>query len=267
MKLGMPALIEFDSIEDNVRLCKKLGLSFVELNMNFPYCMIDRLDPLYLKSIGEANNIFFTMHMPDETDIGSFYDSVRDGYLKLFEEAIPWAAKANIRLLNMHISKGAYMTLPDKKVYIYDKYSDIFEEKFISGLKIISDLAENYGVTVCIENSNNFYLPYIQSTIDKAVKLNNIKLTWDTGHDFISGYKDRKVLLSHEDKITHMHLHDAKEKKDHQIIYDGILKIDELITFGIGNGLSVLIEVKDVKSLEESIRRLKSKKSEQLNLL
>ena len=36
MDFGMPVLIELDSIESNCRLCRKLDLDFIELNMNFP---------------------------------------------------------------------------------------------------------------------------------------------------------------------------------------------------------------------------------------
>ena len=32
---GMPTLIENDSIESCVKLCKELSLDFIELNMNF----------------------------------------------------------------------------------------------------------------------------------------------------------------------------------------------------------------------------------------
>ena len=35
MKLGMPQLFEYDDIEDNFRLAQKLGLDFIEFNMNF----------------------------------------------------------------------------------------------------------------------------------------------------------------------------------------------------------------------------------------
>ena len=38
MKLGMPQLYEFDSIEDNLKLAKELNLDFIELNLNFGYC-------------------------------------------------------------------------------------------------------------------------------------------------------------------------------------------------------------------------------------
>ncbi|HAV90015.1 MAG TPA: sugar phosphate isomerase/epimerase, partial [Eubacterium sp.] len=34
MQFGMPTLIENRTLEDNVNLCKELGLKFIELNMN-----------------------------------------------------------------------------------------------------------------------------------------------------------------------------------------------------------------------------------------
>ena len=36
MQFGMPTLIENNIIEENIALCKKLKLNFIELNMNFP---------------------------------------------------------------------------------------------------------------------------------------------------------------------------------------------------------------------------------------
>ena len=38
MKVGMPILFEFNTIEENLKLAKELGLDFVELNLNFSYC-------------------------------------------------------------------------------------------------------------------------------------------------------------------------------------------------------------------------------------
>ena len=35
IKIGMPQLYEFDTIEENLVLAKKLGVDFIELNLNF----------------------------------------------------------------------------------------------------------------------------------------------------------------------------------------------------------------------------------------
>ena len=39
----MPSLIECAGIEENIRLCRKFGLDFIELNMNLPMFRSDEL--------------------------------------------------------------------------------------------------------------------------------------------------------------------------------------------------------------------------------
>ncbi len=34
--LGMPTLIELESISDNINLCRELNLDYIEINMNMP---------------------------------------------------------------------------------------------------------------------------------------------------------------------------------------------------------------------------------------
>ena len=40
----MPTLIENRTLQDNVNLCKRLNLQFIELNMNFPEYQVDKLE-------------------------------------------------------------------------------------------------------------------------------------------------------------------------------------------------------------------------------
>ena len=56
MQYGMPTLIENRTFEENVALCKELGLKFIELNMNFPEYQIDKLEDTeyFLKAAHEA---------------------------------------------------------------------------------------------------------------------------------------------------------------------------------------------------------------------
>ncbi len=256
MKIGMPALVELNTIEDNIVLCKNLEFDFIELNMNFPYNMINIIKPSFLQNLSINNNIEFTMHMPDEADIGSFYEDIRNGYLKLFIDTIRWAQKSNIRILNMHIVKGACMTLPDRKVYINEKYSDTYMHNFLESMKIISEEAKKNNVIICIENSSNFGLNYVQELLGKSLLLDNIYLTWDVGHDYISNYSDKKVLFKFKEKIRHMHLHDASKKGDHLVLNDGELDIKELLNFANTYNLSTLIEVKSMQALIKSKEQL-----------
>lgn len=58
LQFGMPALIEIENLEDTMKLCRELGLSFVELNMNLPQYQIESLENIaYLKSLQEKYHI------------------------------------------------------------------------------------------------------------------------------------------------------------------------------------------------------------------
>ena len=256
MMLGMPALVEYSTLNQLIELCMKLKLSFIELNMNLPYNFIQNLSPNELKKITKETNIKFTMHMPDEADIGSFYESVRAGYVQLFSDTIDWAKEAGVKLLNLHIMEGAKMTLPDRKVYIYDKYSEEFTENFIKSIKTLSSKAQKNNIVLSIENSSNFGKRYIQDVLDEALTYPKIKLTWDTGHDAVSNFKDRKYLLDNREHIAHMHLHDAKGINDHQVLFEGELNIKKLLDFAQSMNIMTLIEVKTEEALIKSIDNL-----------
>lgn len=256
MKLGMPALVEYNSLYDLVNLCLKLKLNFIELNMNLPYNFIHNINPQELKRITNETNIEFTMHMPDDADIGSFYECVREGYVKLFLDTIDWAEEAGVKLLNMHIIEGTKMTLPHKKVYIYEQYSEEFQNNFEKSIKALSKRAEKTNIVLAIENSRNFGKSYIQKVLDKLIIYPNINLTWDTGHDALSEFTDKQVLMLHENEIVHMHLHDIIGTKDHQVLFQGDLNIYELLNFAKKKDIRVLVEVKTAKALEESISTL-----------
>lgn len=259
-KIGMPALVEYTSLTHLVDLCIELKLDFIELNMNLPYNFIQNINPAELKKIKKETNIEFTMHMPDEADLGTFYESVREGFVKLFLDTLDWSYEAGINLLNLHIIEGAKMTLPNKKVYIYDKYSDEYLNSFIKSIEILSGRANKYDITLSIENSHNFGKTYIQGVLNKAITYPNIFLTWDTGHDAVSNFTDKQYLMKNANKIAHMHFHDAKGQSDHQVPFDGELNISELINFAKEKDISMLIEVKTKDALKRSVEILRSNK-------
>lgn len=256
MKIGMPALVEYNSLSELIDLCLELKLKFIELNMNLPYNFIQNIRPQLLRKITTETGIEFTMHMPDEADLGTFYESVRRGYVQLFSDTIDWAQEAGVSLLNLHIIEGAKMTLPDKKVYIYEQYFEEFQNNFINSIELLTRKTEKNNIILAIENSANFGKTHIQKTLDKAILFPNVKLTWDTGHDALSKFTDKKYLMLHKDKVAHMHLHDATDTNDHQVLFEGNLNINELLKFSEEKDIRVLVEVKTAESLKNSIKKL-----------
>jgi sugar phosphate isomerase/epimerase len=257
LKLGMPNLIELSDMNATAGLCENLGLSFIEMNMNMPDFCPEKISPDTLNEIRENKKIEFTLHLPEETDLVTFHTPVREGHLSRCIESLHWAHDCRIVIVNLHLTSGVYFSLPDRKVFIYEKYKDLFLNNLRDSFDRISDIAQQLGMTICIENCGDFGRTFIQEALTILLEKGNIMLTWDTGHDAKANFADSEFLMAHKEKIAHLHLHDSDHKNDHQALYDGCLDIKGILDFAQERKTGVVIEVKTIESLKESVKRLR----------
>ena len=121
-RFGMPTLIENRTLEDNIALCRELGLRFIELNMNFPEYQVDRLEETdTLLRLGEEAGIYFTIHLDENLNIADFNRLVSGAYLETVRRTVDVAKKllplrdrfgdsARPLTVNMHMHHGIYIT-------------------------------------------------------------------------------------------------------------------------------------------------------------
>jgi sugar phosphate isomerase/epimerase len=256
MRLGIPSLIEIPDFQRTVDLALELEVDFIELNMNMPEFCPESLRAKDIKRCHERTGLDFTIHMPDDTDLASFHDPIREGHVARFGETSRWAADAGAKLINLHLSPGIYFTLPDRKVWIYENYY----AKFIGNLREaygkVIQYAKDYGVKVCTENVTNFNIPFVARAIDDLCQMEDFYLTWDVGHDARTGYKEKEVLMRHADRIRHMHLHDYNGVSDHQVPGTGEIDIEAMLVFATNHDLTLLVETKTEDSLRKSISQV-----------
>ena len=122
MKLGMPILYEYNSIKENIDLAKKLGLDFIELNLNFGYCRNEMERYQELEKIIKESNLEYTIHFYDEADFAT-YDEVVDAYLILLDKYLNLSKNMNIKLVNVHLNIGPIVTISGERNYIYQNLS------------------------------------------------------------------------------------------------------------------------------------------------
>ncbi len=256
--LGMPTLIELPSLEANVELCQRLGLSLIELNMNLPAFRPLALPAERLRSLSEQTGVAFTLHLPEEVDLGSFHPSIREGHLHCCKDAIRWAAEFGANLVNLHLNSGVYFSLPDRRVWIYEKHCDQFVSLLVDSFCELGDLARELGITVCIENSGNFSLGFVRTALDALLSSCGgwVGLTWDIGHDAAGGFSDTPVFEEFEDRIAHVHLHDCDGELNHQVLFSGNVDVSAMLTLVRKLNVGVVIETKTTEALTESVRRL-----------
>jgi sugar phosphate isomerase/epimerase len=256
-KLGMPTLIEFKSIEENINLCSSIGLDFIELNMNLPYCMPENNNINKLRKIIEANNLEFTMHFPEEIDFAAFYPSIRTVNIELFKQLANFGAELGINKINIHVNPGVYFSLPDYKAWIYEINKNMFMDNLMRSMKDIIKISKKYNIKTCVENTT--FPGFVKDAFDMLSRFEDVYFTWDVGHDAKDNYRASNFYAINENKIAHMHLHDCDGAKDHLSLNDGIIDINSKIEFARSHNLSTVVEVKTSDSLRKSIYVLNTK--------
>lgn len=252
LSFGMPTLIETRTIEECAVLCRELGLKFIELNMNLPQYQLYNINADFLNKIAEKYGISYTIHIDENLNISDFNPYVADAYLQTVLETIELAKNIHAQKLNMHLSKGVYFTLPDKKVFLFDEY----REQYIKSITDFRDKCERSigesGIKICVENTSG-YADFQLEAIDVLLQSPVFGLTFDIGHDHCIGNADEPIIFERSNRLYHIHLHDAKEKRNHLALGTGDIDLQKYLELAKSRDYSVVLETKTIKALRESV--------------
>lgn len=257
MIFGMPTLIEYSSLEKNLALCDRVGLSFVELNMNMPCCQLSAIaDHDRLRQLSAQYGCSYTIHLDENLDPFCFNPLVAQAWTQTALAAADTALALDMPVINMHMDKGIYITLPDKKVFLYDRHRDLYLGAVENFRRTMAEKLCGSNVMVCIENTSGF-TGFQQDAIGLLLEDEHFALTWDIGHSFTTGEKDLPFIFSHADRLRHMHLHDASETNCHLALGDGDIPLDERLSLAGERGCRCVLETKTSLALNDSVEYLR----------
>lgn len=264
MILGMPTLIETKSLENGASLCNELGLNFIELNMNLPQYQLDKIDVEKFNTIAQKYNIFYTIHLDENLNISDFNPYIAFAYIQTVKETIELAKQLNVPIINMHLSKGVYFTLPDKKVYLFDEYKEQYLQSVRNFCKECEIAIGDFPIKICIENCDG-YTDFNKDAIDILLNSSVFGLTFDVGHNHGVGGTDEPIIVANKNKLHHMHLHDAKGRQNHMALGTGELDIQKYLDLASECNCRIVLETKTIAGLKQSVNLLKDNCTE-LNL-
>lgn len=252
MDFGMPTLIENKDLEENIALCRELGLQFIELNMNLPLFQTEQLEKTEkLRRLAAENSIYFTIHLDENLNVCDFNTLVADAYLQTVERVLAAAKEIGAPILNMHTHQGVYFTLPDRKVYLFDEYRKEYMEGFARLRELCERVAKDSGIRICIENTDG-YMDFEKEAIDDLLQSELFALTWDIGHSHGCGNVDEPFLLERKDRLHHFHIHDGKGSKNHLTLGTGEIDLAGRLALAKANDCRCVVETKTVEALRQS---------------
>lgn len=271
IQFGMPTLIENRTPEDNIRLCNELGLRFIELNMNFPEYQTDRLeDTDRLINMADRAGIYYTIHLDENLNIADFNQLVSEAYLETVRRTIDAAKKLIILrdrygdsrqplVLNMHMNHGIYITLPDRKVQMYDRDFDTYKKSFEEYRGKCEEWIGDSDIRIVVENTDGFR-DYEKKAIEYLLESPVFGLTWDIGHSKAVGEKDVPYILEHREHLMHFHIHDGSENppKNHLALGDGEIDLVDRLKLAESQNARCVLETKTIEALKKSVAWLRS---------
>ena len=271
MQFGMPTLIENRTLEENAALCETLGLRFIELNMNFPEYQVDRLEQTEeLIRIGNQHGLYYTIHLDENLNIADFNPLVARAWLETVRRTI-FAAKVLLPLrdrygdsrqpltLNMHMHHGIYITLPDRKAYMYERDFETYMESFAAFRSLCEEWIGGSDIMMAIENTDGFR-EYEKKAMAFLLESPKFGLTWDIGHSKATHEKDVPFLMEHQEKLIHFHIHDGTETppRNHLALGDGEIHLKERLRTAKKSHARCVLETKTVQALKQSVQWLRN---------
>ena len=270
LQFGMPTLIENRTLEDNAALCASLGLRFVELNMNFPEYQVECLEQTdFLLRTAERYGIYYTVHLDENLNIADFNHLVTGAYLETVRRSVSAAKKllclrARYRdesqplTLNMHMNHGIYITLPDRKVQMYERDFDTYMKSFAAFRALCEDWIGDSDIMIAVENTDGFR-DYEKKAVEYLLESPKFGLTWDIGHSKAVREKDVPFILGHRERLIHFHIHDGTETppRNHLALGDGEIDLGERLRLAESRNARCVLETKTVDALKRSVQWLR----------
>lgn len=271
MQFGMPTLIENRTLEENAALCGELGLRFIELNMNFPEYQVDGLEQTdELIRIADRYRLYYTIHLDENLNIADFNPLVTEAYLETVRRTI-LAAKALLPLrdrygdpgrpltLNMHMHHGIFITLPDRKVQMYERDFETYMKSFAAFRSLCEEWIGDSGIMIAVENTDGFR-DYEKKAVEYLLQSPKFGLTWDIGHSKAVGEKDVPFLMEHRERLIHFHIHDGTETPpgNHLALGDGEIDLKDRLRIAESRQARCVLETKTVQALKQSVQWLRN---------
>ena len=155
--------------------------------------------------------------------------------------------------LNMHMNHGIYITLPDRKVQMYDRDLDTYLQSFVVFREKCEEWIGDSDVMIAVENTDGFR-EYEKRAIEYLLESRVFGLTWDIGHSKAAGEKDVPFILEHQKHLYHFHIHDGSEKppKNHLALGDGEIDLADRLLLAERSNARCVLETKTIEALKQS---------------
>ncbi|ATW88700.1 sugar phosphate isomerase/epimerase [Halohasta litchfieldiae] len=194
---------------ESIQWAADLGYDFVEIYMDGA-SERTRLDREAITEALEQSGVDCSVHLPFvDLDLGTPRNKVREGSIRELRACLDAAADLGAEKAVLHASTHA--TEPE--------WSErTTKPRILASVRELEAYATARGIELCVENlPDNIYSIH---TIEEVLAETDASLTVDTGHARVSGFSpaDTAAFLDeHRDRVSHIHVNDARQARDEHV--------------------------------------------------
>ena len=118
------------------------------------------------------------------------------------------------------------------------------------------DAVGDAAIHMAVENTEGF-MEHERKALELLLQQPCFGLTLDIGHSHAAGNVDIPFYLAYEDRLIHMHGHDAKGKSCHLAFGDGEIDLEERLLMAEKAGARVVLETKTIEALTKTVSWLR----------
>lgn len=243
LELGLTVGTSIDRLEATVD-----GFDFVEFGLAESIDIPEQIDDERLQAVCDERDVALDIHLPFKQDVATAIPELNDAIVAYQRRLLSWAGDRGARKAVLH---GTVRNPSDTSL----------RPVFANQLEKIAAAGEDAGVEVVVENVGHQKRGLPLSVLGKIAADVDVPVCFDVGHAYMEGENDgvERFLAEYGDLVSHLHLHDARQRGDTHIPA-GAGEIDYPLlseTLGSFDG-TVAIEVftDDVDLLADTARRV-----------
>ncbi|UPW00686.1 sugar phosphate isomerase/epimerase [Halorussus gelatinilyticus] len=195
--------------DDALRAASRIGFDFAELYLDGA-TERTRIDPNAVGSLAAEADLDLLVHLPFvDLEIGSPRDPVREGSLSEQRACIEVASEMGAEKAVLHAGTSARP--PEWEL-------DEIAPHLLDSVRVLDRFAADRDVEICVENLPG--VPFTVHHLDRVFAETEASATFDTGHARVDGLDAEEMadfLDAHGDRVSHVHVNDAREDADEHV--------------------------------------------------
>jgi sugar phosphate isomerase/epimerase len=257
-RVGYQAMFDERSIIEAIEFAHHESFGVVEINMNSPFFLPERIDAYRRREARCAAarlGIELLVHLPEGLDLLNIQRPVLTTALERICTLLEFADELKARVATLHVGRGVPIATSGEKIYLHNVYPDEYSDALRYALDTLV-ASKPRGIDICIENAGAFRHPLVQRILNPYIETGTLYLTWDIGHTNIATDIEKRAeqqfFVRYLDRVRTCHIHDNHGSTDeHLVLGMGVIDFEYYFELLRGCDTYLIFEVRPREKAKE----------------